>query len=449
MSLQVSPEVPADSSPTPFLTRSDVPWLAVSVLAAVCLRAVWVMYVNVDPNEGRFDDSVFYHNVAHVLAEGLGYSDPWIGGPTAHWMPAYPAALAVLYKLFGWHLVLAKGLNIGLAAATVALTYLIAKRIFDRRVAYLGALVLAFFPGQIYFSTLVMAETMFAVAFLLVLLLALMWTVDRPTARWWQVLLIGVLVGASAMVRAEGVFLSFVLAVLWALTVRPWRTVARYAALLALGVVLALTPWTVRNAFEFHAFIPLRPDAGSAISASLDPQTDIIGQPPVERRAVGDSLRLYLEHPREIFSLVGTRLPDLYGTDADGVFWIQAVRRPGGVGEFHPPFTADQELRWRGLADRYYFGAGAAALVAAAICLLRRNRASLVLLVAALAWTLLFAFFSPQPRYHFPLGAAISILAGAFLTTVWDGAVIAARRRGQTKARGADTVGGLPGSGVQ
>ena len=126
------------ASATALVARDELPWLAVVVLTAVGLRVLWVLYVNVDPNDGRFDDSVFYHNVARLLAQGAGYADPFGRGPTAAWPPAYPAALAVLYKLFGVHLLLAKGLNIALAAATVALTYVIARQIFDRRVAYVG-----------------------------------------------------------------------------------------------------------------------------------------------------------------------------------------------------------------------------------------------------------------------------------------------------------------------
>ncbi|MCH8808033.1 MAG: glycosyltransferase family 39 protein [Planctomycetes bacterium] len=168
------------------------------MLVTVAVRALWVAYVNVDPNDGRLNDSVFYHNAAHLLAIGEGYQDPWGRGISAQWPPAYPLALAPLYKLFGWHMVLAKGLGIAFAAATVVVTYLLGRRIFDRRAALLGAALLAFFPGQIYFATLVYAEAMFALVFMIILLLTLEWTILRSEARWWQVLVIGVLVGAAA-----------------------------------------------------------------------------------------------------------------------------------------------------------------------------------------------------------------------------------------------------------
>ena len=432
------------ASATALVARDELPWLAVVVLTAVGLRVLWVLYVNVDPNDGRFDDSVFYHNVARLLAQGAGYADPFGRGPTAAWPPAYPAALAVLYKLFGVHLLLAKGLNIALAAATVALTYVIARQIFDRRVAYVGGLILAFFPGQVYFSTVVFAQTAFAAVFMLVLLATLVWTVQRSEARWWQVLLLGFLVGAAAMVRTEGGFLAFVLLALWALTVRPWRRLARYGALLALGTVLALTPWTIRNAIQLQEFVVLRTNVTRIYSIALDPDAVSIrfGRTPRER-TIGEGLRYQLTHPWEGLSYTGEKLHNFYGHDSDGILLV--LNNRGRADE--QPLTVAERARWRGLADRYYYAVGGAALVAAALCLLRRNRPSLVLIVAVLGWTLFFAVFAGMPRHHFPLGPVLSILAGSFVVFVWEwagGSWGSFRRRGRSLVReAAARVGSL------
>ena len=425
--LQSSSSHPARSSWASLLPRADLPWLAVVVLLAVGLRIAWVAYVNIDPNDGRFDDSVFYHNVGHLLALGVGYDDPYARGPTAQWPPAYPAALAVLYKLFGWHLLLAKGLNIIFAGITVALTYIIARRIFDRRVANSGALILAFFPGQIFFSTLVYAEAMFSMVFMLVLLLALVWTVQRSEARWWQVLLIGSLIGLAGMVRVEGVLLAFVLMALWAVTVRPWRTVARYAVLVALGATLALTPWTVRNWVQLDQFIPLRANASGAITRALDP--DAVA-PAIRtgnsKLSLADGLEYQITHPWEIPAIAGRKIVRFYRNDSDGVRLILNNRAPLDADD--QPLTPDEQRRWRGLADRYFFAAGAAAVVAMAWSLIRRQGSHLVLIFAALGWTLLFGFITPASRFHYPLGPIIAILAGAFLVLVWDGAAMGWRR---------------------
>ncbi len=403
------------------LTRAELPWFAALILAAVVLRILWVVHVNVDPNDGRFDDSVAYHNVAHLLARGEGYVSPYGLGVTARWAPAYTATLAAFYKLFGFHVTVAKVLNIAFAAATIALAYLFARRAFDRRVALLGALILALFPGQIYFSTLVLTETMFAMVFLLVLFLAFVWTVERREALWWQVFVLGLLTGMAGMVRSEGVFLAVVLLALWAITVRPWRTVARYGALLALGVVLALTPWTVRNPVELHAFIPLRSGTGDVIATSLDPDRHGIGIGEGDPLPLPTGLRYQITHPWEVPTTVGRRLQNLYRTDADGIRMIQ--KGPGGgatVPGYEQPLTPAEERGWRRLADAFYFVAGAAALVGFGLVIVRRNRGGLVVVVAALGWTLLFSYFETFPRYHFPLDPLIAVLAAVFAVFVWD-----------------------------
>ena len=426
--LQSSSSHPGRLSLALLVPRADLPWLAAVVLMAVGLRVAWVLYVNVDPNDGRFDDSVFYHNVGHLLALGVGYDDPYARGATAQWPPAYPAALAVLYKLFGWHLLLAKGLNIVFAAITIALTYVIALRMSDRRVAYLGALILAFFPGQIHFSALVYAETMVSMVFMLVLLLALVWTVQRPEARWWQILLIGALIGLAGMVRVEGVFLVFVVVALWAVAVRPWRTVARYTALVAIGAILALTPWTVRNAVQLHQFIPLRANASGAISRALDPDAVAPGiREEDSKLSLAEGLEYQITHPWEIPVIAGRRVVRFYRNDSDGIRLILTPPMPARAIDYQRPLTEEAARRWRGLADRYFFAAGAAALVVMAWSLIRREGNYLVLIFAALGWTLLFGFITPSSRFHYPLGPIIAILAGAFLVLAWDGARVARR----------------------
>jgi hypothetical protein len=67
--------------------------------------------------------------------------------------------------------------------------------------------------------------------------------------------------------------------------------------------------------------------------------------------------------------------------------------------------------------------------VATAVCLLRRHRLSVTLIVPAAGWTLLFGFITPEPRFHFALGPVLAILAGAFAIFAWDAVRAAAGSR--------------------
>lgn len=413
-------------SSSPLLGGADLPWLMIALITAVALRLGWVLYVNVDPTDGRLDDSAFYDSAARFLARGAGYVNPWNGLQDASWPPAYPASLAVLYKLFGEHVLLAKLLNLGFAAVTIVLAYVIARHVFDRRTAFLGSMALAFFPGHIYFSTLVMTESMFGMVFLLVLLLALLWTIDS-NARPWQLLTLGILVGLAALVRAEGLFLAGVLAVFWALTVRPWHRLLPHTGLLAIGIVLALTPWTVRNAIQLGEFVPIRTNTDTALSGVLDPDAGP-GTIFTEPQPASESLRHYAAKPWDFPRLAGQKLRRLYQDDADSIRWIQALHVPLPASyTFESPLNDREATRWTRLANGYFFTVGALALAAAAYCLLARLRASLVVLVAVAGWSFVFSIVNPEPRYHFPLEPLMSILAAALAVAVWD-AVSGARR---------------------
>ncbi|MCH8993378.1 MAG: glycosyltransferase family 39 protein [Chloroflexi bacterium] len=395
--------------------RSHLLWLGLALILAVTLRLLWVVYVNVDPNDGRLDDSVFYHNVAHSLASGAGYVDPWGLDNAIRWPPAYPAALAVLYKLFGWHLALAKGLNIAVAAVTVGLVYVIARRIFDGRVAFLGAIVLAAFPGQIYFSTLVLSETFFAMAFMLVFLLALFWTVERDGS-WWQVLVLGLAVGLASQTRSEGILLVPIIVLLWLIVVRPWRRLLGYIPLLLVGTMLALTPWTVRNAIEADQFVPLRGDGVGYVRAGLNP--DVFPEaytgggafnPP--QPALSESIGHWLSHPQELPTFTWRKLRKLYENDDEGIFWVQVNPLYLGTGEVGA---------WKNLANVYFFTVGAMALLAVPFALKSKRKGHVAIVIFGIGWSLAFLMLVPYSRYHFPIGPLLSILAAAFAVGLWD-----------------------------
>ena len=409
-------------------TLSPLPWLGIALVVAIVLRLIWVIYVNVDPNDGRLDDSVFYHNAAHSLARGAGYVDPWGLGVSHWWPPGYPAALAALYKLFGWHLALAKGLNIAFATATVVITYVVARRALDARVAFLGALVLAAFPGHIYFSTLVLAETYFAMAFMLTLLVTLFWTVDREAA-WWQVFGLGLAIGLASQIRSEGILLAPIVAVLWVLVVRPWQRLLKYVPLLLIGIVLIITPWTVRNAVELDRFVPFRGDGIGYVRAGLNPhvfpeaytgaQVFNPPQPPLS-----ESLEHWLSHPWELSTFGWQKMQKLYENDDEGIFWVQTK----------PLYLSDSEVGfWKKLANIYFFTVAVIALLAVPFALSLRRTGHLAIVVFAAGWSLVFLIFVPYSRYHFPVNPLLSILAAAFAVALWDRtAVLRGRLAGES-----------------
>lgn len=389
-----------------FRPSAHVIALGLILLIAIGLRAAWLAHVNVNPLDGRFDDSIFYYQVADSLAEGRGYVDPWGRGQTAQWPPAYPATLALAFLPLGKSLLAAKALNVALAVISVILTYLLASRLFDRRVGLLAALLLAVFPSRVYLSTLVMAENLFVPAFLLALLLMVTWGLAgrRPTAL--QSLAVGAAIAFAALTRAEGVWLLAPAVIVWFFASRGWAAAGRNITLVIVGAALLLTPWTVRNAIQLDKFILVRPASSSNLGRGLNPdyRDYPIGTPVEERPSIADNLRIYRREPWQAFVLLKDKIYDLYGNDRALVHWVR------GNGP-DPALTRAEFERWKSIANAVYYGIGAVALAGLALSLLTRNRRALFLGGVILTWTLGFALFVPSTRYHLALLPVLTTFA--------------------------------------
>ena len=240
----------------------ELPWLLLVFAIALTLRLLWVAFAVSDPNDGRFDDSVFYHVAASGLVRGYGYINAWSFLPTAQWPPGYPFFLAALYFPFGPTVVGAKLANAALGAATCLLVYGVGLRLFDRWTARIGALLLAVFPGQIFFSSLLWSETLFT----FLLWLALFLIVRSPTqptgpgARW--IVVAGVVLGMATLVRQVSLAIPAAMLLYWGLTGGEWRQAARRTLLLTAAMLSVILPWSARNYLVLDSPVLISSSAG-------------------------------------------------------------------------------------------------------------------------------------------------------------------------------------------
>jgi 4-amino-4-deoxy-L-arabinose transferase-like glycosyltransferase len=409
-------------APGPLWTPLTIALLAIIVALAVAVRAAWIAYANVSPLDGRFDDTVFYFTSAKSLAHDFTFRDNF-GRYSAHWPPGYPLVLSSVFATMGTHLLAAKALNVAISAATVVLTYVLGARAFGVRAGMLAALLLALAPGHAYFSTLVMTEVLFVFGFLAIVALLIWWTIGVERSSWLRLLALGVATGCLALVRVEAVFLPAAFALLWKVALPGWRPALRYSAVFAFGFVLALTPWTVRNALRFHEFLPLRDNSQSALANALDrnyldrPDRFSAPAPPI-RETAGHMAR----HPWEFVPLEIDKLRYLYRNDSDAVEWLQH--------DNHGLLTASEVRRWSRVADWYFFAVGACALLAAPLLLRAPDRRRAVLAYVIAAWTAIEIITWPETRYHLPVVPLVCMFAAWVAVTAsgWVVARFAAKR---------------------
>lgn len=244
----------------------DVRWMLGLAGVAFVLRLIFVLAVT----RATFatSDPLQYHTIASNIADGNGYTGP-DGIATAQWPPAWPVALSFVYRIFGPDPQAGEIFNVILGAATVPLLYLTALRALGRREAIFCGVFLALMPGQIFITDVLLSETFFTL--LLVGFLALL--VLAPRDKLWTLIALGLVAGIATLTRGEGAALVVVAIVVWWREI-PWRVLLRRLAIVVAGMAVLIVPWTIRNAAELHAFVPLGDNGGSTFWSGHNPRAD-------------------------------------------------------------------------------------------------------------------------------------------------------------------------------
>jgi 4-amino-4-deoxy-L-arabinose transferase-like glycosyltransferase len=206
-----------------------------------------------------FGDARIYLFAARTLAQTGQYphrTDPPLFRP-----PGYPAFLVVSTLGQPDRVALAKVANSIVGSLTALLLAWLSARIFRRRaLAIATGVAAAVHPTFWLMATEIQSEPLFLFFFLSAGLLLLIGA-DRPSSN--AALLAGVALGLAALTRSTALALApFLLAPL-ADRRYPVRARGHLAASAVLGLVLALAPWTIRNAMVFHELLPVN-DAGGA-----------------------------------------------------------------------------------------------------------------------------------------------------------------------------------------
>jgi 4-amino-4-deoxy-L-arabinose transferase-like glycosyltransferase len=401
---------------------SHLAWAALVLVVALAARSVWVAYAPSDPMDGRiFSDPVFYYYSAAHIADGGGYIQPLTGADTAYWPPGYTFLLTGLFKVFGAHVSIAWGVNIVLGALTCVALYYLGRLVAGWRTGVTAGLLLALFPGHVFFSSLVLSEVTFTFLVVVALLLAALATRRGDKHARWLLLLLGVTIGAAALVRGQGLFLIPLAALFWWLQ-SDWRRALRWTALAAVAAFVVIAPWTVRNYFVMDAFIPIATNVGGNLYVgNFDGATGHMvpgaGEwardrysylPPKEQevamnnRLLREGLKFMFTHPGREVELTASKVRGLYEDDEEALRGIPNRR----AGETIPHAG-------RIVANAYYFAvlalAGGGLLV-----WLRRPRGGLLLpLLAVAVFTLGQLPFFNDPRFHYPMLPAFALLAAA------------------------------------
>jgi hypothetical protein len=263
--------------------------------------------------------------IAHALAAGKGFSDPFYAaptGPTAHAAPLYPALLAAVMVTFGETAPAAfviLGLELLWQALTVALLPAVSKALFGGRgPGYVGAALMIVFP----IAHVTPAVEASLTAYLLIAFVA--------TALHQNTGASSGLLGAIALTNPA--------AALAALPVALYGLGRRRTLVVVLGAGLICGPWVIRNRIVLGNWVPVRDNFGLELSMANDDCAGIrsdfnpclaLTYPNFSRKAAAElasagevgyfaergreARRWIAGHPKRFFDLTAARI---------GLFWF-------------------------------------------------------------------------------------------------------------------------------
>jgi 4-amino-4-deoxy-L-arabinose transferase-like glycosyltransferase len=220
-------------------------WLAI-LLTAMLARFVfagWVVGFDAAPK----GDEIDYHAIAAHLSDGRGFVSVE-EVPTARRPPAYPALLAALYTIKGPSPTAGRIAQVVLGVLVVALTGLLARRLFDPTTARIAGLLAALNPFLVFISGYLLTENLY-----LIWILGALAVAPAPhalaSASWRRTLAAAAMLGLATLSRPTGLpMFEWVVVAFVLLGVLPWRRRIVRAFVLAFAFALVVTPWCARNA---------------------------------------------------------------------------------------------------------------------------------------------------------------------------------------------------------
>jgi 4-amino-4-deoxy-L-arabinose transferase-like glycosyltransferase len=408
------------------LRRSELAWLCTIVAVGLALRLAWVLTVH--SPERRFADNAWYYATASNLAHGYGMTVTAVtgvgfrAGPGGYqavfWPPGYPFTLAALFRLFGSSLAVAESANVAAGTIMVLLTFLIGARVFGARAGLIAAALFAVYPASIFWSKVLLSETVFSVPFGIAILL-LIRSSRRPSPA--LALLFGLALGYATIMRPQASVVWIAALITWWTLYDRRRDALRAAAISAIGLVLWIAPVCVWNSVRtggvqllstntvFNLRIGHKPEATGRYVHPSDPRDlQVITSPEYteQGRNLHEAVTYAATHPVREAQLAVWKTIYLYGTDSDWAVWGTAS---------HPVWGSAS-------TTQHLIDLGDAANIMMMLLVLaslpwtlsaRDERLALWLTLAG--WTAVHIVFFSEPRYHLPLLPILLAMAGRAL----------------------------------
>jgi hypothetical protein len=396
--------------------------LAAAVVAGLALRLVFALGYWV--GKPLTLDEQEYLTLARSIADGRGFTYDVPGQPSSarrHFgrAPLYPAFLATILTVAGQDaasgpqpsdakpgqiparaLAAVKIAQAVVGALGVWLIGILAARAAGPTAGMVAGVIGAVYPPLVWICGYALSETLYSVLALASALLLDVSLSRDTTRRGMPAFAAGVVAGLAVLTRPAMLF--FVLLASLFLIV---RCRVALAALMIVGALLVVSPWTVRNAHEYGRFVLVASEGGVTFWTGNHPfargEGDLAANPNIKRE--------YLAFEARFPDLTAEQLEPVYYREALGYIaghpreWIALLARKA----FYAVVPIGPSYRLH--SDRYFvasllsYGALLPFAIAGFLGLRRRAAQPWSLWLLAASALLVALVFFPQERFRIPV----------------------------------------------
>jgi tetratricopeptide (TPR) repeat protein len=283
-----------ESEKAPVLDRLDKAlvansrWLAVLFAGSFVLKLLYVIQ-SADALRVTVPimDSEYYYNMAIDILDGKVIRDE------AFFMgPLYPYVLALIFGVLGKSITIVRIVQILGGSLTVLMTYLLGKQMFRPSIALIAAVLLLLYGAMTFYEGQLLMMWLGALLNVSALVVLHRWRHHPGQGKYAGV---GVLIGLSALARAN-ILVFLVILMIWILFIsRDTRRLLNLAVLL-LAVVLTILPATIHNYLADRDFVPITSNGGVNFYVGNSEEATGIFYPPKGINLVtDDAVRKYVE----------------------------------------------------------------------------------------------------------------------------------------------------------
>src|ERR1700680_639597 len=225
-------------------------WTILGVAGGIILRVLWVFFVP----PVQLSDFANYIYLSRDLQSVHSYASG-----TADLPPGEPAFLALGLWVSDrpWTPAF---LNLICYVLLSAIMFLAARKSLGKVAPVLAVWMLAVWPSYIALTGIAASEHPFLLLFFIACLPAFF------DERW--IPLCGVAAGLAALVRPEALLVP----IIWVVALAFERKKLARMAFAGLLLIATIAPWTIRNEFRLHAFVPISTNGGDVFYRANNPQ---------------------------------------------------------------------------------------------------------------------------------------------------------------------------------